>query len=110
MPYIPPQNMGTMEFASNANFLCSLYFFRGLCTKDVIVVTINYRLGFFGFLCTGDENAKGNYGMWDQVLALKWVKENIETFGGDPNNITVFGHSAGGVSTDLLALSPHSRG
>ena len=48
--------------------------------------------------------------MWDQVLALKWVKENIETFGGDPNNITVFGHSAGGISTDLLALSPHSRG
>jgi hypothetical protein len=76
----------------------------------VIVVTINYRLGFFGFLCTGDENAKGNQGMWDQVLALKWVKENIHNFGGDPNNITVFGHSAGGVSVDLLALSPHSRG
>lgn len=85
-------------------------FFRGLCTKDVIVVTFNYRLGFFGFFSTGDEHAPGNMGMWDTVLALKWVKANISAFGGDPNNITVFGHSAGGVSADLLALSPHTRG
>lgn len=84
--------------------------FRALCTKDVIVVTINYRLGFFGFLTTGDENALGNYGLWDQTLALRWVKDNISSFGGDPNNITVFGQSAGGMSVDYLALSPHSRG
>lgn len=78
--------------------------------KDVVVVSINYRLGFFGFLSTGDENARGNFGLWDQTLALKWVKENISYFGGDPENVTIFGQSAGAASVDFLTLSPHSRG
>uniref|UniRef100_A0A914DZG4 Carboxylic ester hydrolase n=2 Tax=Acrobeloides nanus TaxID=290746 RepID=A0A914DZG4_9BILA len=82
---------------------------QALCTKNVIVVSINYRLGFFGFLSTGDENAPGNFGLWDQTLALKWVKDNISAFGGDPENITIFGQSAGGASVDFLTLSPHSR-
>ncbi|KAH7660550.1 Protein F15A8.6, partial [Aphelenchoides avenae] len=82
---------------------------RNLCTRDVVVVTLQYRLGFFGFLSTADENAPGNFGLWDQTLALKWVHENISKFGGDPKNVTVFGQSAGGASTDLLSLSPHSR-
>jgi carboxylesterase 2 len=77
---------------------------------DVIVVTINYRLGLFGFLTTGDSNALGNYGLWDQTAALKWTNENINQFGGNPNQITVLGHSAGASSTDLLCISPHSRG
>ncbi|CAI2353621.1 unnamed protein product [Caenorhabditis sp. 36 PRJEB53466] len=77
--------------------------------KDVVVVTINYRLGVFGFMTTGDEVCHGNLGLWDQTLALKWVQKHIASFGGDANTVTVFGQSAGGASTDLLSLSPHSR-
>lgn len=66
--------------------------------EDVVYVTINYRLGILGFLSTGDRHAPGNYGMKDMVLALQWVKNNIINFGGDPDNITIFGESAGGVA------------
>ena len=82
------------------------------CQRDVILVTINYRLGIFGFfvhpwLCAEDEHgACGNYGIYDQVAALNWVYENIEAFGGDPENITVFGQSAGGASVRALVSSP----
>lgn len=77
--------------------------------KDVIVVTANYRVGPLGFMTTGDEVSRGNYGLWDQTLALKWVQEHIKSFGGNPNIVTVCGTSAGGVSAGLLALSPHSN-
>uniref|UniRef100_A0AC35FL75 Carboxylic ester hydrolase n=1 Tax=Panagrolaimus sp. PS1159 TaxID=55785 RepID=A0AC35FL75_9BILA len=80
---------------------------EALCVKDVVVVTIQYRLGFFGF--SAGEDIPSNLGLWDQTLALKWVKENINAFGGNPNNVTVFGQSAGGASADLLSISPHSR-
>ncbi|XP_072764146.1 esterase E4-like [Anoplolepis gracilipes] len=80
-----------------------------LMAKDVILVSINYRLGALGFLNIGHEVASGNQGLKDQVAALRWVKENIETFGGDPNNITVFGSSSGSASTHLLMLSPLSK-
>ncbi|EDO43868.1 predicted protein [Nematostella vectensis] len=76
----------------------------------VVLVTIQYRLGPFGFMSTGDSVAPGNYGMLDQIAALKWVQENIAAFHGDPSRVTIFGESAGGSSVGLLLLSPLSKG
>lgn len=67
-------------------------------TEDVVYVTLNYRLGILGFLSTGDRHAPGNYALKDMVMALRWVKNNIANFGGDPDNITIFGESAGSVA------------
>ncbi|XP_072048247.1 cholinesterase-like [Amphiura filiformis] len=77
---------------------------------DVIVVTINYRLNAFGFLSTGDEVVPGNMGMLDQVEAMKWVQKNIAAFGGNPDQVTIFGESAGAGSVSLHSLSPLSAG
>uniref|UniRef100_A0A674MMM1 Neuroligin 2b n=1 Tax=Takifugu rubripes TaxID=31033 RepID=A0A674MMM1_TAKRU len=77
---------------------------------NVIVVTMNYRLGVLGFLSTGDQSAKGNYGLLDQIQALRWLKENIGHFGGDPERITIFGSGAGAACVNLLILSHHSEG
>lgn len=80
-----------------------------LIQKDVIVVYINYRVGMYGFMCTDSPKAPGNIGLKDQLLALKWVKNHIEAFGGDRNKITVFGESAGAMSIHLHLLSPHEK-
>uniref|UniRef100_A0A8C1GPD3 Neuroligin 2b n=1 Tax=Cyprinus carpio TaxID=7962 RepID=A0A8C1GPD3_CYPCA len=77
---------------------------------NVIVVTMNYRLGVLGFLSTGDQFAKGNYGLLDQIQALRWLNENIGHFGGDPERITIFGSGAGASCVNLLILSHHSEG
>ncbi|XP_066156575.1 esterase E4-like [Euwallacea fornicatus] len=76
----------------------------------VILVAINYRLGPFGYLSTGDDVIPGNFGMKDQILALKWVQKNIEYFGGDPKKVTIFGQSAGAASVSYLLLSPLAEG
>lgn len=82
---------------------------------DVVVVTINYRLGIFGFANLNEATggripAIGNEGLLDQVKALEWVQDNIELFGGDPQNVTIFGESAGGMSTGTLLAMPGARG
>nr|AEL33699.1 carboxylesterase CXE26 [Spodoptera littoralis] len=77
---------------------------------DIILVTINYRLEVLGFLCLDTEEVPGNAGMKDQVLALKWVKQNIAAFGGDPNNVTIFGCSAGSASVSCHLVSKMSEG
>nr|XP_050866508.1 esterase B1-like isoform X4 [Vespula vulgaris] len=74
--------------------------------KDIILVTINYRLGVLGFLNLEDEVAPGNQGLKDQVMALRWVRDNIVVFGGDPQNVTIFGGSAGAASVHYLTISP----
>nr|ADD97153.1 carboxylesterase [Helicoverpa armigera] len=79
-------------------------------TKDFIIVTFNYRLGIHGFLCLGTEDAPGNAGMKDQVALLRWVQKNIASFGGNPDDVTIDGYSAGSVSVDLLMLSKSAEG
>ncbi|XP_044265430.1 juvenile hormone esterase-like [Tribolium madens] len=83
-----------------------------LLTQDVVVVTFNYRLGIFGFLKLEDTtlDVSGNAGMKDMVMALKWVQKNISKFSGDPNNVTIFGESAGAASVHYLVLSPLAKG
>ena len=82
--------------------------------KGVIGVTLNYRLGLMGFVCLPqlEEEAghTGNYGLYDQMTAIKWVKDNIASFGGDPDNITIMGQSAGGASVQLQCQSPLTDG
>ena len=81
-----------------------------LMTKDIVLVSSNYRLGAFGFLNLGHRVAPGNQGVKDVIVALEWVKENIANFGGDPNNVTIFGASAGAVICHALLLSPRGKG
>jgi para-nitrobenzyl esterase len=87
-----------------------------LAQRGVVVVTINYRLGALGFLAhpalTGEspDHVSGNYGIQDQQAALKWVRRNIRAFGGDPGKVTIFGESAGGLSTFVHLVSPASKG
>ncbi|XP_046751123.1 juvenile hormone esterase-like [Diprion similis] len=81
-----------------------------LIKKDIVYVSMNYRLGIFGFLQLDHEAATGNMGLKDQVVGLKWVKENVAQFGGDPNNVTIFGESAGGACIHYLLLSPLTKG
>ena len=84
--------------------------------KGVILVSINYRLGRLGFFAfpalskEDSEEAKGNYTYMDQIAALKWIQKNIAAFGGDPNNVTIFGESAGGVSVHSLLTIPSAKG
>ena len=87
-----------------------------LASKGVLVVSMNYRLGIFGFLATHDlaaedpHHAAGNYGLMDELAAIQWVKRNIAEFGGDPNNVTIFGESAGSFAVSAQMASPLAKG
>ena len=97
---------GTSESRQDGQFLAR---------RGVVVVSMNYRLGIFGFLTLPEldsespSHASGNYGLMDQTAAIAWVRRNIGAFGGDPNNITVFGESAGSMSVSALMASPLSK-
>jgi para-nitrobenzyl esterase len=84
--------------------------------KGVVLVSVAYRVGAFGFLAhpelsrESDGRGSGNYGLADMIAGLKWVKENVSRFGGDPSNVTIFGHSAGGMAVSMLAASPQTKG
>lgn len=75
-----------------------------------IFVSLSYRVGLFGFLSTNTSDYPGNYGLWDQLMAMSWVHDNIDKFAGNPNKITLWGNSAGGTSVFLHSISPSSRG
>ncbi|KAK9297565.1 hypothetical protein QLX08_008786 [Tetragonisca angustula] len=81
-----------------------------LLDHDVVLVTVNYRLGPLGFLSTEDTTCPGNNGLKDQTMAFRWVHENIAAFGGDPNRVTIFGESAGGSSVHYHMMSDLSKG
>lgn len=95
---------------------CPIYDGEAMAKKGIVFVSANYRVGVFGFLAhpelTKEANGKGsgNYGLLDQVAALKWVKKNIAAFGGDPNNVTIGGQSAGSMSVNCLVASPLTKG
>ena len=81
-----------------------------LLQEDVIYVSFNYRLGVFGFLNTGDHHSPGNNGLKDMILVLRWVQDNIAFFGGNPDDVTILGLSAGGAAVHALVLSEQSQG
>lgn len=83
-----------------------------LLTEEIVLVTFNYRLGILGFFCLEDPSLEvfGNVGLKDMVMALKWVQQNIENFGGNPFNVTIFGESAGAGAVHYLVLSPLAEG
>lgn len=78
--------------------------------RNIILVMVNYRVDVLGFLSTGDLVVPGNMGLKDQALAMKWTKNNIDKFGGDPNRITLQGHSSGAMCVHLHTFSPLSAG
>jgi len=95
---------------------CAIYDGAAMASKGVVFVSINYRVGLFGFLAhpelsaESDYGSSGNYGILDMIAALEWIKRNIAQFGGDPENVTIAGQSAGAVGVNYLCASPLSRG
>jgi len=100
---------------SSGSAACAIYDGKNYAKKGVVFVSINYRVGALGFMASPEltkegHGSSGNYGLMDQVAALKWVNENIAAFGGDPSNITIGGQSAGSMSVNALIASPAAAG
>src|SRR5579863_6920032 len=101
---------------SSGGSACPIYDGEALAKKGIIFVSINYRVGVFGFFAHPEltkespDKASGNYGLLDQIAALKWVKKNIAAFGGDPDKVTIAGQSAGSMSVNALVASPLTKG
>jgi para-nitrobenzyl esterase len=95
---------------------CAIYDGEAMAKKGIIFVSLNYRVGIFGFFAhpeltkESSHHASGNYGLMDQIAGLQWVRKNIAAFGGDPNNVTIAGQSAGSTSVNCLVASPLSKG
>jgi len=119
---VPSAKLPVMVWIYGGAFVtggAAVQFYNGtdLAKRGVVIVTLNYRLGELGFFAhpalasehTSDD-ATGNFGLLDQIAALKWVRKNIASFGGDPDNVTIFGESAGGMSVNDLVASPMARG
>lgn len=102
-----------MVFAHGGGFTggeSTYYSGAKLLLNGGVLVVLHYRLGAFGFLSTNDEQSPGNYGLKDVVQSLRWVQENIEAFGGDPDNVTIFGESAGGAASIYMLISKLAQG
>ena len=117
----PPESLPVMVWIHGGAFMTGAgsqpgYNGAKLAGKGVVVVTLNYRLGPFGFLAhpalsrESSHGTSGNYGLYDQIEALRWVQRNISAFGGDPGRVTLFGESAGAISVAYLLLSPLAKG
>ncbi|KAM4663597.1 cholinesterase-like [Discoglossus pictus] len=116
VPSSKPKSCSVMVFIYGGGFIygtTSLDIYDGsrlAYSEDLIVVSMNYRVGALGFLALpGNNNAPGNAGLFDQMLALQWVHENIEAFGGNPQSVTIFGHSAGAASVSYHVVSSGSH-
>lgn len=101
---------------SSGSANCAIYDGEEMAKKGVVFVSINYRVGVFGFMAHPElsqesgHKASGNYGFLDQIAALQWIQKNIAKFGGDPNNVTIAGQSAGAFSVNVLIASPLAKG
>ena len=115
--YVPvgagPEPLPVMVWITGGAFLIGGGIWYGpnfWMAHHIIVVTINYRVGPFGYLTLGVDEAPGNVGMLDQRMAMEWVRDNIESFGGDPDQVTLAGESAGSYSATYHLASPGSKG
>ncbi|KAK7079158.1 hypothetical protein SK128_021590 [Halocaridina rubra] len=117
-PYLPDalpngEKLPVMMWIHGGGFTggdSSLYLPTKLLDHDVMLVVIHYRLGSLGFFSLQSNEAPGNAGLWDQIEALKWIRDNIDGFGGDKTRVTIFGESAGSASVTWLHLLPEAKG
>lgn len=108
MPVLVFVHGGGFQWGDSSLFVHDLSNFVAL--SNVIAVGFNYRVSIFGFLTAGTKEFPGNWGLWDQHMALQWVQKNIGAFGGNPNEVTLAGQSAGAISVALHSISPKGRG